>query len=164
MAAKNIAEVCALLRKELYNNGYEYGFYLDGKKYKPDVTVGFDRKYYDLSVSIYRVQNPKDTMEEKIGTCIDAVVVMKMLLDKHFISNKIWLLKNKTKMHTILTFYMCQKVIYLELTPQSNKDHYGKEIIYDSEQKFLAEYLEKGIEISDITEKIVIGERPLFLY
>lgn len=65
MASQNIAEVCALLRKELYNNGYEYGFYSDGKKYKPDITGGFDRKYYDLSVSIYRVQNPKDTMEEK---------------------------------------------------------------------------------------------------
>ena len=33
MGSKDIDEVCALLKKELYNNGYEYGFYLDGEKY-----------------------------------------------------------------------------------------------------------------------------------
>jgi hypothetical protein len=33
-----IQEVCELLKQELFNNGYEYGFYLDGKIYKPDMT------------------------------------------------------------------------------------------------------------------------------
>lgn len=37
-----ISEICDILRKELYNNGYEYGFVLDGKKYKPNcVNVSF---------------------------------------------------------------------------------------------------------------------------
>jgi hypothetical protein len=29
-----IQEACDLLKKELLNNGYEYGFYLNGKTYK----------------------------------------------------------------------------------------------------------------------------------
>ena len=37
-----IKRVCDLLRKELYNNNYEYGFYCDGKKFKPNMSNGFD--------------------------------------------------------------------------------------------------------------------------
>ena len=29
-----IQEACKLLKRELLNNGYEYGFYLNGKIYK----------------------------------------------------------------------------------------------------------------------------------
>lgn len=161
----NILETCDLLRKELYNNGYTYGFYLDGVKYKPDFSGGFDRNYYNLSITIYRVQNPIDTMREKIGTCIESVMVMKKMLDEYAIPNKIWLLNNnvKNKYHTILTFNLCEKVVYLELTPQSNKSNYGKEIIYNSEQEFVSEYKEKQFDVVDVTEQIIVGERPEFL-
>ena len=35
-----INEACALLKKELLDNGYEYGFYLNGAVHKPDMTKG----------------------------------------------------------------------------------------------------------------------------
>lgn len=63
-----VVEICNRLRQELFNNGYEYGFYLGGKKYKPDMNKGFDSEYYDLSMTIYRIQEPADTSREKIGT------------------------------------------------------------------------------------------------
>ena len=40
-----ISEICNILRKELLNNEYEYGFYLNGKRYIPDVSLGFDEEY-----------------------------------------------------------------------------------------------------------------------
>ena len=43
-----IKRLCDLLRKELYNNNYEYGFYCDGKKYKPNMSNGFDSEFYNL--------------------------------------------------------------------------------------------------------------------
>ena len=136
-----IVEICNLLRNELFDNGYEYGFYLNGKKYKPDMSQGFDSEYYRLSTTIYLVQDPCDTVREKIGTCIDAVVVMKAILDERNICNKIWLLysKEKNKAHTVLTFEAENKTVYLELTPQSGKPWYGKEIIYSCEEEFLEE-------------------------
>ena len=92
-----IIEICDMLKKELLNNGYEYGFVADGKKYKPDMSNGFDSEYYQQSLTIYRVQEPLVTMKEKIGTCVDAVLVMKRILDIHGIFSKIWLLYNKEK-------------------------------------------------------------------
>ena len=32
-----ISEICGLLKKELLDNGYEYGFFLNGKKYKQGI-------------------------------------------------------------------------------------------------------------------------------
>lgn len=159
-----ITELCDLLRKELLNNGYEYGFVVDGKKYKPDMS-GFDEEYYRLSATIYRVQDPSVTMQEKIGTCIEAVTVMKYLLDAQNVPNKIWLLYNRTKhkVHTVLTFEAEEKVVYLELTPQSAKDWYGKELVYADEREFLQEYEENGYEVSDVTGRVVVGEQPMFL-
>jgi len=160
-----IIEISDLLRKELFNNGYEYGFVVDGKKYKPDMSNGFDSEYYRLSITIYRVQDPLVTMEEKIGTCVETVLVMKTILDKHDITNKIWLLynKGKNKVHTILTFEAEGKIVYLELTPQSAKPCYGKEIIYSSEQEFLEEYQKNNYEVSDVTDAIIVGQSPEFL-
>jgi len=159
-----ITQICDMLRKELLNNGYEYGFVADGKKYKPDMSNGFDSEYYQHSLTIYRVQEPLVTMREKIGTCVDAVLVMKQLLDKHNISSKIWMLynKEKRKVHAVLTFGSDGKVIYLELTPQSSKACYGKEIVYDDEQSFLKEYEKKNYEVSDVTDAVVIGQQPDF--
>ena len=160
-----IVEICDMLRAELFNNNYEYGFFVNGQKYKPNMKNGFDKEYYHLSTTIYRVQNPATTTKEKIGTCVDAVLVMRWLLDKNNIPNKIWLLHNmqKNKVHTILTFKAENKTVYLELTPQSSKAWYGKEIIYSNEQEFLREYENNGYDVSDVTDSIVIGQQPEFL-
>lgn len=90
---------------------------------------------------------------------------MKAFLEEQDVSCKIWLLHNKqrNKMHTILTFYAENKVVYLELTPQSGKPWYGKEIIYDNEQGLLDEYKKNNYEIVDVTECVIIGEAPEFL-
>lgn len=157
-----ITEICDLLRKELFNNGYKYGFYLNGKKYKPDISKGFDEEYFQLSKTLYRVQEPLVTIREKTGTCIDAVLVMKELLNEHSVPCKIWLIF-KNSPHTILTFEAEEKIVYLELTPQSAKPFYGKEIVYENEQALLAEYRENGYDISDVTNSIEIGRSPDFL-
>ncbi len=160
-----ISEICHFLKNELFNNGYEYGFVSDGIKYKPNMQNGFDMNYYHFSKTIYRVQDPVVTIREKIGTCVDAVLVMKMLLDLHNIKNTIWLLnkKNNNKVHTVLTFEAENKIVYLELTPQSSKDCYGKEIIYSCIEDFLCEYENADVEVNDVTNSIVIGQQPYFL-
>ena len=159
-----ITEICDVLKKELLNNGYEYGFVVDGKKYKPDMS-GFDEEYYRLSMTIYRVQDPSVTMKEKIGTCVEAVMVMKHLLDEQGVPSKIWLLYNpkKNKVHTVLTFVAEAKVVYLELTPQSAKEWYGKELVFTDACEFCQWYEEKGYEVSDVTERVFVGEKPMFL-
>jgi len=160
-----IKEICDILRVELYNNGFEYGFILNGQKYKPNMEDGFDNEYFHLANTISLVQEPSVTRKEKIGTCVDTVVVMKSLLDNLNIPSKIWLLynKKKNKVHTILTFEAENKIVYLELTPQSSKAWYGKEIIYSSEQELLQEYENNGYDISDVTDLITVGQRPYFL-
>ena len=159
-----IKQVCYLLRKELYNNNYEYGFYCDGKKYKPNMSNGFDSEFYNLLLTVYKVQDPIDTMREKIGTCNDVVLVMKKRLDEEKIESKIWLLHKKVnnKVHTILTFNMSDKTIYLELTPQSNKPYYGKEIIYNNENELKKEFQNQGYDVIDITNDIIVGKCPEF--
>ena len=104
-------------------------------------------------------------MQEKIGTCVDAVLVMKYILDVHSISSKIWLLYNKAKnkVHTILTFEAESKVVYLELTPQSGKAWYGKELVYDDEKMFLQEFTKQNYEVLDVTDSVRIGQQPKFL-
>ncbi len=157
-----ITEICDVLRQELYQNEYQYGFYYEGRKYSPDFSNGFDKKFFNLQKKFYRIQDPQDTMNEKIGTCIDAVIVMKTILDEINIPSKIWLLHhnvNKTP-HTILTFEAEEKFVYLELTPQSNKSWYGKEIIYNDENCFIEEYQEKDFTIIEVTDKIEIGAHP----
>ena len=160
-----IKETCDILRSVLYNNGFEYGFILNDQKYKPNMNAGFDKEYYHLSNTIYLVQDPKVTLKEKIGTCIDIVLVMKSILDKLSISCKIWLLYNsaKNKVHTILTFSAENKIVYLELTPQSSKKCYGQEIVYSNEQELLQVHKNNGYDISDVTDSVIIGEQPLFL-
>lgn len=160
-----IPELCDLLRKELFCGDYEYGFVLDGKKYRPDRSCGFDEEYYRCAKTVYRVQSPAVTVKEKIGTCVEAVLVMKSLLDARNVASKIWLLYNtkKNKVHTVLTFEAEGKTVYLELTPQSSKPCYGKEIVYPDEQTFLQEYTANHYEVSDVTDAIVIGQPPEFL-
>ena len=157
-----ITEICDILRKELLSEDYQYGFYFDGKKYTPNSSNGFDMDFFNLSKTIYRIQSPQDTMKEKIGTCIDAVLVMQYILDKMNVKSKSWLLYHNVKQtpHTILTFEADGKLVYLELTPQSNKPWYGKEILYESEQQFIENYQKMNFSIVEITDKITIGASP----
>ena len=160
-----IKEACDLLKEELLDNGYEYGFYLNGVTYKPDFSKGFDNAFFELLLNEYRIQDPKDTKHAKVGTCHDAVVLMRSILDECNVPSKIWLLhdlKNK-KFHTVLTFYLEGKTVYLELTPQSGKPWYGKELVFDSEQSFIDGYIKDGCEVIDVTDSVVIGEAPDFV-
>lgn len=160
-----IKEACDLLKEELLDNGYEYGFYLNGVTYKPDFSKGFDNAFFELLLKEYRIQDPQDTRQAKVGTCHDAVVLMKSILDEYSVPNKIWLLHDRKigKFHTVLTFYLENKVIYLELTPQSGKAWYGKELVFDNEQSFIDGYKEDGWEVIDVTDSVFIGEAPDFL-
>ena len=160
-----INEACNLLKEELLDNGYEYGFCLNGITYKPDFTKGFDNVFFERLIKEYRVQDPKETKQAKVGTCHDAVVLMKSILEEHRIPSKIWLLhdgKNE-KFHTVLTFYLEDKVVYLELTPQSGKPWYGKEMVFESEQSFIDGYKNDGYEVIDVTDSVIIGEAPDFV-
>lgn len=165
MGKNMIQRICKLLKDELIDNGYEYGFCLNGKIYKPDMSNGFDEEFFDRLLSEYRIQNPNDTKRAKVGTCHDIVVLMKDILDEQGISNKIWLLHNKQrgKFHTVLTFCVDNKIVYLELTPQSTKPWYGKEIVFDNELSFIAEYSKEGCEVIEITDSVVVGEPPEFV-
>ncbi|MBQ8827391.1 MAG: hypothetical protein IJ007_09895 [Oscillospiraceae bacterium] len=160
-----IKEICDMLRSELYDNGFEYGFIVDSQKYKPNMKDGFDNEYYHLAKTISLVQEPSVTRKEKIGTCVDIVLVMKSILDKLNIQSKIWVLYNekKNKAHAILTFEAEHKIVYLELTPQSSKSWYGQEILYSGERELLKEYEDNGYDISDVTNLITVGQRPYFL-
>ena len=160
-----IVELSNALRAELLNNGYEYGFVVDSQKYKPNMENGFDNEYYHLAKTISCVQDPAITKKEKIGTCIDTVLVMRQILEEYKVPSKIWLLyhKGKNKAHTVLTFEAEGKVVYLELTPQSSKPWYGKEIVYEKEQAFLQEQENNGLEVIDVTDRVIFGERPYFL-
>ena len=62
-----------------------------------------------------------------------------------------------------MTFYLEEKVIYLELTPQSGNPWYGKELVFDSEQSFMDGYIKDGYEVIDVTDSVVIGEAPDFV-
>jgi len=160
-----IQEICELLKSELLNNGYKYGFYLDGKIYLPDMSDCFDKNFFELLLTKYRVQAPGDTKKAKVGTCHDIAVLMKYLLDRQNVPNKIWLLHDKTRsrFHTILTFEAENKTVYLELTPQSSKPCYGKEIIFDNEQEFIAQYIQNNFDITDVTDSIIVGDAPDFV-
>ena len=160
-----IKGACDLLKDERFDNGYEYGFYLNGVTYKPDFAKGFDEVFFERLLKDYRIQDPQDTRRAKAGTCHDAVVLMRSILDEYSVPSKIWLLhdmKNE-KFHTVLTFYLEEKVIYLELTPQSGTPWYGKEIVYESEQSFIDGYKEDGYEVIDVTDSVIIGETPDFV-
>nr|MCR5328759.1 hypothetical protein [Saccharofermentans sp.] len=63
----------------------------------------------------------------------------------------------------VLTFCLEDKTVYLELTPQSDKAWYGKEIIFESEDIFVNEYKKNGCDVIDVTDDVIIGEAPDFL-
>ena len=40
-----IKEICDILKSYLYNDDFEYGFVLNGQKYKPNMNAGFDHHW-----------------------------------------------------------------------------------------------------------------------
>ena len=129
------------------------------------MSKGFNKDFFDRLLSEYRIQAPQDTRRAKVGTCHDTVVLMRSILDEQGVPSKIWLLhdKQRGKFHTVLTFYIENKTVYLELTPQSSKPWYGKEIIFDNEQSFISEYGKDGCEVTEVTGDVVIGKAPYFV-
>ena len=82
---------------------------------------------------------------------------------KYLVKYGCFMKKKKNKVHTILTFEAEKKIVYLELTPQSNKPNYGKEILFDSIDSLLTKFKNNGIDIEDVTDQLTIGEQPLVL-
>jgi hypothetical protein len=71
--------------------------------------------------------------------------------------------KIKNKVHTILTFEAESKIVYLELTFESKKNNYGKEIIFDSIENLVIKFQNDGVVIEDVTDKLIVGEPPFVL-
>lgn len=161
---KSIDEMCGLLRDELYENGYMYGFYLNGKRIIPDTSKGFDEEFARLITTEYRIQTPELSRREKVGTCLDAVLVMKEILSGQGIESKVRMIfqREKKKVHAVLSFELSEKVIYLELTPQSGKPNYGKELIFESEEEFIEYWEQQNYLVQDITEVCKPGANPSF--
>ncbi len=157
-------ELLQLLKTELLDNGYSYGFYLDNRRIVPDMSLGFDEEFSRLITTEYRIQAPEITKREKVATCLDTVLVMKEILDKQNIESKIWMIfqKEKKKVHAILTFELLSQVVYLELTPQSGKSNYGKELLFADEEELSRYWTEQGYQIQDITGICIPGAEPSF--
>ena len=62
-----------------------------------------------------------------------------------------------------MSFEAENKIVYLELTPQSNKPNYGKAIIFDNIEQLITMFQNDGIDIIDVTDQLTIGEQPLVL-
>ena len=101
---------------------------------------------------------------EKVATCLDAVLIMKEILFEQAIESKIWMLflKEKRKAHSVLTFEIDGRIVYLELTPQSGKSNYGKEILFEGIEEFVSFWEQQGYIVSDITDVCTPGANPDF--
>lgn len=121
-----------MLKKELLNNGYEYGFYLDGVNYKPDAAKGYDEEFARVLLDDARIQDPSDTTRERIGAWIDIAVLIRTMRADRGVSSKIWLLHytQRNAFHAILTFEAEGGVVDLKLTPQSRKPYRRTSGIY----------------------------------
>ena len=161
---QDIARICDLLRSELYGNGYRYGFCLDGSVVVPDASKGFDEAFGRLLAAQYRIQPPELTRKAKAATCLDAVLVMKDILRENGFDSRIWMVfdRERKKPHAVLTFTADQAAVYLELTPQSGKENYGKELVFEEEEAFIRYWEQKNCLIREITELCVPGRRPDF--
>lgn len=161
---KKINEICQLLKDELFDNGYMYGFYLNDRCVIPNMSLGFDEKFANLLASEYRIQEPTVSRREKVATCLDAVLIMKEILLEQAVESKIWMIfiKEKRKVHSVLTFEIDGKIVYLELTPQSGKSNYGKEILFDRIEEFVSYWEQQGYIVRDITDECTVGTNPTF--
>ena len=161
---ERIVEMCELLRKELFENGYSYGFFLDEKKVVPNISLGFDEEFYRLLTTEYRIQSPEISKREKVATCLDAVLIMKEILLNRDIESKIWMIfqEERKKVHSVLSFELLGQVVYLELTPQSGNKNYGKEILFGSEEEFVEYWEEQNYLVREITHLCEPGAEPTF--
>ena len=90
----------------------------------------------------------------------------KDILNEKGIGSRIWLVfeQERKKPHAVLTFRADQAVVYLELTPQSGKENYGKELVFEEEEAFIRYWEQKNCLIREITELCVPGRRPDFFF
>lgn len=86
-------------------------------------------------------------------------LLRKELYHSGYVYGFFWMIYNKLKhkVHAILTFYLEDQAAYLELPPQSGKQCYGKEVLYENEQDFINDYQNNEYEIVDITAKVTPG-------
>ena len=159
-----ITRICDILRGELYENGYRYGFCLNGRKVVPDTSKGYDADFGRLLGEQYLIQAPETTRKEKVATCLDAVMVMRELLSGNGISSRIWMVfqKEKRKPHSVLSFVIGGVLVYLELTPQSGKKNYAKELLFESESEFIRYWEDMGYTVHEITDVCLPGRKPYF--
>ena len=61
-----INEACNLLKEELLDNGYEYGFCLNGITYKPDFTKGFDNMFFERLLKEYAFKPQKIQSRQRL--------------------------------------------------------------------------------------------------
>ena len=52
---EKIAEICQLLKGELLENGYSYGFCLNNRRIVPNASLGFDEEFARLLTTEYRI-------------------------------------------------------------------------------------------------------------
>lgn len=156
-----IQEARDLLKGELPDSGYEYGFYLNGAKHRPDPARGFGVGFQRALLTDYRIQNPADPQREKIGTCSDVTLLMKILPASRDVPGKIWLpdYARGKKFHAILTFETEARVVYLELPP--NPESPGMERNCSTQAK--PGYRKADCKLTDITDSVRAGSAPEFI-
>lgn len=54
---------------------------IDSKRYVPDSDKEFDEDFFSSLLMDYRIQKTEVTNSEKIGTCLDVILVMKATRD-----------------------------------------------------------------------------------
>ena len=64
--------------------------------------------------------------------------------------------------YSVLTFEIDGRIVYLELTPQSGKSNYGKEILFEGIEEFVSFWEQQGYIVSDITDVCTPGANPDF--
>ena len=89
---------------------------------------------------------------------------MKEILSENGIGSRIWLVfdRERKKPHAVLTFTADQAAVYLELTPQSRKENYGKELVFENGEAFIRYWEQKNCLVREITDLCVPGRKPDF--
>ncbi len=99
----------------------------------------------------YRTMNLKDTLNNKVGTCIEQVWLMKNLMDKIGVKSKMFCarmyedenfndLKAKERMHCFLLYYINDKVYQIEHPNFERKGFYEYENEEDAISKIVKIY------------------------
>ena len=151
-----------------FMDNIRYGYVDSNKEIHYNTLKGFRKKYKTLSI--------KDILKYKVGTCIEQVYLMKYLLDKLNIKNKMYCtriyepdsfndLDAEEHMHCFILYYMNNKVYHIE---HPNPDKIGI-YEYDSEEEALKKIndyyvnMSKGVsrpltEFFDVEEGLTFNE------